>query len=183
MGAAQAMQIGMTNLNKFAYVGAFSGFGVRDDDIRATYDGVWADAKSFNDKIEAFYVSVGTKENVECAREFHNALKEAGIEHEYFESEGTSHEWQTWRRSLLGFAPLLFQGRPIPVASPQKVVETSAATPAPAAKTIRIKAGQTHPLRIRAAMCGWRSEDSKAGPRLVVMRGQRLRAPRTRTSS
>ena len=146
MGAAQAMQIGMTNLNKFAYVGAFSGFGVRDDDIRAAYDGVWADAKSFNDKIEAFYVSVGTKENAERARAFHNALKEAGIEHEYFESEGTSHEWQTWRRSLHGFAPLLFQGRPIPVASPQKVVETSAATPAQAAKTIRIKAGQDTPF-------------------------------------
>jgi enterochelin esterase-like enzyme len=27
----------------------------------------------------------------------------------YFESDGTAHEWQTWRRSLHGFAPLLFQ--------------------------------------------------------------------------
>ena len=30
----------------------------------------------------------------------------------YFESEGTAHEWQTWRRSLHGFAPLLFQAAP-----------------------------------------------------------------------
>ena len=36
-------------------------------------------------------------------------MKDAGIEHVFFESEGTAHEWQTWRRSLHGFAPLLFQ--------------------------------------------------------------------------
>ena len=29
--------------------------------------------------------------------------------HTYYESEGTAHEWQTWRRSLFGFAPLLFK--------------------------------------------------------------------------
>ncbi len=43
-------------------------------------------------------------------------MKDAGIEHEYFESEGTAHEWQTWRRSLHGFAPLLFQNAPQAVA-------------------------------------------------------------------
>jgi len=34
---------------------------------------------------------------------------EAGIKHVYYESPGTAHEWQTWRRSLHEFAPLLFQ--------------------------------------------------------------------------
>ena len=109
MGAGQAMQIGMTNLDKFAYVGAFSGFGARGEDIKTAYDGAWADAKKFNDKIKAFYISVGTKENVKRAQDFHKALEEAGIAHEYFESEGTAHEWQTWRRSLHGFATRLFQ--------------------------------------------------------------------------
>ena len=109
MGAGQAMQIGMTNLDKFAYVGAFSGIGARGEDIKTAYDGVWADAKTFNDKIKDFYISVGTKENVERARTYHKALEDAGITHEYFESEGTAHEWQTWRRSLHGFAPRLFQ--------------------------------------------------------------------------
>jgi hypothetical protein len=27
----------------------------------------------------------------------------------YWESPGTDHEWQTWRRNLKGFAPLLFR--------------------------------------------------------------------------
>ena len=162
MGAAQAMQIGLTNLDKFAYIGAFSGSAVRDDEIKTAYNGVWADAKAFNDKVKAFYISVGTKENVEGARAFHKALKDAGIEHEYFESEGTAHEWQTWRRSLHGFAPLLFQDRPMPVASPQKVVETGEQRPRRRRRQSGSRPVKTHPLRIRAAMCGRRSADSKS---------------------
>ena len=37
------------------------------------------------------------------------ALTEAGIEHVFYESPGTDHEWQTWRRNLNDFAPRLFQ--------------------------------------------------------------------------
>jgi enterochelin esterase-like enzyme len=72
-------------------------------------DDVWADAKAFNTEVNAFYISAGTKENVAGARQFHEALKHAGIAYEYFESEGTAHEWQSWRRSVHSFAPLLFQ--------------------------------------------------------------------------
>jgi enterochelin esterase-like enzyme len=34
---------------------------------------------------------------------------EAKIQHLYYESPGTDHEWQTWRRDLKEFAPRLFQ--------------------------------------------------------------------------
>ena len=40
---------------------------------------------------------------------FHQELVKAGIKHVHYESPGTAHEWQTWRRSLCQFAPLLFQ--------------------------------------------------------------------------
>jgi enterochelin esterase-like enzyme len=36
---------------------------------------------------------------------------EANIQHVYVESQGTDHEWQTWRRALKDFAPRLFQHR------------------------------------------------------------------------
>jgi enterochelin esterase family protein len=39
------------------------------------------------------------------------ALKEAGINAYFYESPGTAHEWQSWRRSLREFAQLLFQTR------------------------------------------------------------------------
>jgi enterochelin esterase family protein len=32
-----------------------------------------------------------------------------GFRYVAFESPGTSHEWQTWRRSLYDFAPRLFR--------------------------------------------------------------------------
>jgi enterochelin esterase family protein len=38
----------------------------------------------------------------------HNSLLEANIEHVFYQSPGTDHEWQTWRRDLKDFAPRLF---------------------------------------------------------------------------
>ena len=42
------------------------------------------------------------------ATKFEGWLKEAGVPSFYYESPNTAHEWQTWRRSLHEFAPLLF---------------------------------------------------------------------------
>jgi enterochelin esterase family protein len=108
MGGGQTLSIGLTHLDTFSALGVFSGSrGVSD--IKTAYNGVFADADAFNKKVHAFYVSVGTTENTQGARAFHEALDKQGIKHTYFESEGTAHEWQTWRRSFHGFAPLLFQ--------------------------------------------------------------------------
>ena len=108
MGGGQTLSIGLTHLDTFSALGVFSGArGMAD--IKTAYNGVFADAAAFNKKVQAFYVSIGTTENVEGARTFHKALEDQGIKHTYFESEGTAHEWQTWRRSFHGFAPLLFQ--------------------------------------------------------------------------
>ena len=39
---------------------------------------------------------------------FNEFLQQAGIKHVFYESPGTAHAWQTWRRDLNLFAPLLF---------------------------------------------------------------------------
>jgi hypothetical protein len=39
----------------------------------------------------------------------HNSFREANIPHIYYESPGTDHEWQTWRRDLKDLASRLFQ--------------------------------------------------------------------------
>lgn len=108
MGGGQTLAIGLSHLDTFSAFGVFSGAG-RVDDIKTGYNGVFANADEFNKRVHAFYVSIGTTENMEGARAFHKALEGHGIRHAYFESEGTAHEWQTWRRSFYGFAPLLFQ--------------------------------------------------------------------------
>ena len=38
-----------------------------------------------------------------------DALNEAGVWAVSYVSPGTAHEWQSWRRSLYSFAPLLFR--------------------------------------------------------------------------
>lgn len=107
MGAGQAWQIGTANLDKFAYIGGFSGGATGEP--QTAYNGVMADAKAFNKQVKVLYVSIGTEENVQGARTFHQKLDQHGIKHVYFESPGTAHEWQTWRRSLHGFAQVLFR--------------------------------------------------------------------------
>jgi enterochelin esterase family protein len=39
----------------------------------------------------------------------HTSLDAGGVKHVFYESPGTDHEWQTWRRDLKDFAPRLFQ--------------------------------------------------------------------------
>jgi enterochelin esterase family protein len=36
------------------------------------------------------------------------SLQEDHIQHVFYESQGTDHEWLTWRRDLKEFAPRLF---------------------------------------------------------------------------
>lgn len=114
MGGFQTFQTTMTNLDKFAYIGGFSGAGFlqQGTDITQLYNGAWANADEFNKKVKVVYLSIGTKEPERMyagVKGFHEALEKAGIKHIYYESPGTAHEWQTWRRSLRQFASLIFK--------------------------------------------------------------------------
>jgi enterochelin esterase-like enzyme len=109
MGAGQAMQIGMTNLDKFAYVGAFSGAG-RGIDVKTAYNGVFADAAAFNKKVKLLWFGAGQAEESfhKSAKATHESLEQAGIKNVFFDCP-FAHEWQTWRYDLNDFAPRLFK--------------------------------------------------------------------------
>ena len=115
MGGMQTFQITMDNLDKFAWVGGFSGAGGGmggQFDAKTAFNGVLADAVAFNKRVKLVWIGIGTKEPefmYQSVHSFHEALTNAGIEHVYYESPGTSHEWLTWRRDLREFAPRLFQ--------------------------------------------------------------------------
>jgi enterochelin esterase-like enzyme len=110
MGAGQAMQIGLTNLDKFAYIGAFSGGGLRGD-LASAYGGVFRDSKEFNRKVKLLWLGAGTAEAGRVAQGKADVagLNQAGIPAIWFEAPGTSHEWETWRKCLADFAPRLFR--------------------------------------------------------------------------
>jgi len=110
MGAGQTLNITLRNLDKFSYIGAFSGT-IRNFDAKTSYNGVLSDAAVFNKKVHLLWFGVGTAEETldKAARATHQVLDQAGIKNVLYESPGTAHEWQTWRRDLHEFAPLLFR--------------------------------------------------------------------------
>jgi S-formylglutathione hydrolase FrmB len=81
-----------------------------DQSHRATaHNGVMANAKEFNRKMKLIFQSCGSRERPENLKASSEQLKAAGINTVMYVSPETAHEWQTWRRSLHEFAPLLFR--------------------------------------------------------------------------
>jgi len=103
MGGAQTRQITLANLDKFSHIGMFSGGSI------AANVPALADSEAFKRKVKLVFVSYGGREKTDMAKANSAALEKLGIRSVYFESPATAHEWQTWRRSLYQFAPLLFR--------------------------------------------------------------------------
>jgi enterochelin esterase family protein len=126
MGGMQTFHVTFNHLDKFAYIGGFSGagnvFAAGDGklDVRKAFNGAMADPAAFAKRVRLLWIGIGTHEPERMRQgilNLHAALDEAKIQHVFSESQGTDHEWQTWRRNLLDFAPRLFQPDPLRSAS------------------------------------------------------------------
>lgn len=109
MGGWQALEIGLAHLDRFAYLGAFSS-PVKGFDRVSSYEGVFRDAGSFNQRVRLLWLSAGTSEPTihKSVRDLYEGLNAAGIASQFSSYPNLAHEWQTWRYSLRDFAPLLF---------------------------------------------------------------------------
>lgn len=101
MGGMQTRAIAPAHLDVFSHIGVFSGGSIAPGEI--------ADMAAFKQQVKVVFISYGSRENGVEGKKNVAALKEAGVNSFWFESPGTAHEWQTWRRSLHEFAPLLFE--------------------------------------------------------------------------
>jgi enterochelin esterase-like enzyme len=130
-GGMQTTQTVFANMDKFAWMGTFSGFFIGNmgrgpapgapaapgaapnaqstaNIIETAFNGVFKDAAAFDKRINLLFISTGTEER--SPRDQVESLKAHGIKHIVFhESHGTAHEWLTWRRALNEFAPRLFK--------------------------------------------------------------------------
>lgn len=108
MGSIQTFDVVLGHLDRFAYLGAFSPPFMA---VEETVEEALTLGPEVNDQLHAFWLSAGTAEQSihDATSDVIRRLDEVGIETEFYESTGTAHEWQTWRRSLYQFAPLLFQ--------------------------------------------------------------------------
>ncbi len=118
MGGMQTFQVTFNHLDMFSYIGGFSGAtnafltGNANLDTRTAFHGAMADPASFANRVHLLWIGVGTNEPARMKtglESLNTALDQGKIKHEFYESPGTDHEWQTWRRDLKDFAPRLFQ--------------------------------------------------------------------------
>jgi enterochelin esterase-like enzyme len=113
MGGFETKLIAPKNLDKFAYIGLFSGGTFSLDDVNAI--------PGYRDKVKLTFVSFGSRELEgggragppgaprPDVRANAAALKQAGYNSVFYVSPNTAHEFLSWRRSLREFAPLLFR--------------------------------------------------------------------------
>ena len=98
MGTFVTRVVALANLDKFAYIGIFSGDIVAPADI------------SDKSKVKLVFMSFGSRERgSDGLKAAADTLQQAGINGVSYVSPLTAHEWQSWRRSLREFAPLLFR--------------------------------------------------------------------------
>jgi enterochelin esterase family protein len=103
MGGALTHGITLAHLDKFAYIGMFSGGSIAPSEIK--------DMADFKKRVKLVFVGYGSRENGASGKANVEDLKKAGVNAVYYESPLTAHEWLSWRRDLHEFAPLLFQGK------------------------------------------------------------------------
>lgn len=130
MGSMETKLITLRNLDRFSHIGLFSGATISPDDIE--------DMDAFKKSTKLVFVSYGGHElgggqarrggNPQASVE---ALQQVGINAHYYVSPETGHEWQTWRRSLREFAPLLFRDGQAPRASESISTATPSTTSTP----------------------------------------------------
>ncbi len=105
MGGMQTRHISLNYPGYFSQIGIFSGGTISVQDINSNPE--------FKKENTLTFISYGSREvenpRGQSPKETVQAIREQGINAYYYESPQTAHEWQTWRRSLYEFAPLLFR--------------------------------------------------------------------------
>jgi enterochelin esterase-like enzyme len=102
MGGAESLYTGLNNLDRFAWVGAFS-FGGLTEDFPRQFPNLKGPAN-----LRLLWIACGRDDRLMAINtKFVEWLKSAGVERTWKETSG-AHTWMVWRRYLAEFAPLLF---------------------------------------------------------------------------
>jgi len=126
MGGMETLFIALHHQDEFAYIASLSGPIVQNPnssqslaaalrapfDVKSAYGGSFADASRFNRRVKLLWMGAGTAEPADFRLGIVGAVKALRahrVHLVYFESRGTAHEWQTWRRDLKDLAPRLFR--------------------------------------------------------------------------
>ena len=101
MGGMETHTITLARPEMFGWYGLLSGGTYNPDEIAA--------AGESPKTVKGIFVGCGSKEGPDMIRSAAKALQDAGYNAKGYVSEGTAHEFLTWRRCLYEMAPMLFK--------------------------------------------------------------------------
>jgi enterochelin esterase-like enzyme len=108
MGGNETLEVGLTHLDLFHYVGAFSPVIFNqsvDDDFKTLF----ADPAASNKKLKLFHIYIGKMDTLfQSNVSFDEVLTKHQIKHSFIQTEEW-HVWRNWRDYLADFAPQLFR--------------------------------------------------------------------------
>jgi len=97
MGGMETRMVTLNRPDVFSHYALLSGGVYAPEDLKD------------HSNLKLVFISCGSKERPDGVKNAVVALKDAGYNAVSYVSEGTAHEFQTWRRSLYQLAPLLFK--------------------------------------------------------------------------
>jgi enterochelin esterase-like enzyme len=104
MGGGQALNFGLGNLNKFAWVGGFS-----SAPNTKKPEELVPDFQEARKKLKLLWISCGDKDNlIPISQKTHKYLDSANVPHIYFVDHGY-HDFNVWKNSLYMFSQLIFK--------------------------------------------------------------------------
>lgn len=104
MGGWQSLSIGMNALDRFAWIGSFSG-AVDEKEIASAL----ADASGTNARLKLLWIACGKDDFLlERNKQLVASLTAKGVKHEWLLTPG-NHSWPVWRGYLTDFLPRLFR--------------------------------------------------------------------------
>lgn len=110
MGGAEALYTGLHHMDRFAWIGSFSGaFVMWPGDFAKNFPAL--DAKA-NTQLRLLWIACGSDDRLnEVNRQFKDWLKSKDIQFTNVETPGFGHVWPLWRQNLAELALLLFQAK------------------------------------------------------------------------
>jgi enterochelin esterase-like enzyme len=109
MGGGQSLNIGLTHLDCFRWIGVFSAGTRSPEEAEKTFADAFADPAATNKKLKLFWIACGKADaGFASAQSLDEMLKRRGIDHVFTPSEG-AHTWRNWRGYLNQMAQLLFR--------------------------------------------------------------------------
>lgn len=110
MGGIQALNTGLSNTDKFAWLGVFSSGWYAQSNNSAMYDFLTENKDLVNQNLKSLFLTMGDKEDIayDNCQKMKMEFDRIGIKYSYYDYPG-GHTWPVWRDNLYRFSQILFK--------------------------------------------------------------------------